>query len=315
MQMGGIIEHSIQDFSRLQLSNAPLNEEYRKRYPCPPFRICILDEADALSQDAQSALRRVMEIHSANTRFTLICNYVSRIIEPIASRYVALPHLPSSIDHRQYSPFLLRCSKFRFKALAGADAGARLKEIAGKENVKYENGVIEKLLEVSEGDMRRAVTYLQSSFNLTSAASSVSTKGNRAKKIVTDDSDEDMTEAHTIGTPATVTVRTIEEVAGVIPSSVVNDLLSAMQPTTRGSVYAAVSKQVTDMIADGWSANQVLSQLYNVLVTDETLAPAKKLRIFAIFSEVDSRLVQGVDEHIAALDLSLRVAAVLGEKR
>jgi DNA polymerase III delta prime subunit len=75
-----------QDFSRLQLSNAPVSEEYRRRYPCPPFRICILDEADALSQDAQSALRRVMEIHSRTTRFCIIANFVSRIIEPVASR-------------------------------------------------------------------------------------------------------------------------------------------------------------------------------------------------------------------------------------
>lgn len=163
--------------------------------------------------------------------------------------------------------------------------------------------------------MRRAVTYLQSSFNLTSAATTVPAKGKRAKKIVADDSDEEMMEAHTAGSPAVVTVQIIEEVAGVIPSAVVNDLLCAMQPTSRGSVYEALSKQVTNMIADGWSANQVLSQLFTALVTDETLESRKKLRIFAIFSEVDSRLVQGVDEHIAALDLSLRVAAVLGEKR
>ncbi|KAF7506962.1 hypothetical protein GJ744_011093 [Endocarpon pusillum] len=91
-----IIRTKVKDFSRLQLSNAPVSEEYRKLYPCPPFRICILDEADALSQDAQAALRRVMEIHSATTRFTLICNYVSRIIDPVASRDVFIPfYLPN----------------------------------------------------------------------------------------------------------------------------------------------------------------------------------------------------------------------------
>lgn len=237
-----------------------------------------------------------MEIHSATTRFTLICNYVSRIIDPIASR----------------------CSKFRFKTLAGVDAGGRLKEIAEKENVRYEDGVIEKLLDVSEGDMRRAVTYLQSSFNLTSAAAAAaaSTKGKRGKRIIDDDSDEEMTDSATNeSASAVVTINTVLEIAGTIPPKVINDLVAAMQPNARGSLYGAVSKQITDMVADGWSANQVLSQLYTVLIGDETLEPRKKLQIFAIFSEVDKALVNGVDEHIAAMDLSLRIAAVLGGKK
>ena len=86
-----IIRTRVKDFARLQLSNTNLSDEYRKKYPCPPFRIVILDEADALSQDAQSALRRVMEIHSTTTRFALCCNYVTKIIEPIGSRSVLVP--------------------------------------------------------------------------------------------------------------------------------------------------------------------------------------------------------------------------------
>lgn len=212
------------------------------------------------------------------------------------------------------SPY--RCSKFRFKTLAGVDASARLAEIAVKENVKYEDGVIQRLLEVSEGDMRRAVTYLQSSFNLTSAAATASAKGKRGKKLVqSDDSDEEMTDAPSRTAPVIVTIRTVEEVAGVIATSVIQDLVSAMQPSKRGAIYETVSKQITAMVADGWSANQVLSQLYTLLIADETLDSRKKLKIFAIFSEVDKSLVDGSDEHLTALDLALRVASVLGEKK
>jgi replication factor C subunit 2/4 len=208
-----------------------------------------------------------------------------------------------------------RCSKFRFKSLIGEDAGARLIEIAGAEGVKYEDGVIEKLLTVSEGDMRRAVTYLQSSWNLTAAAGSVQKRSKTNRIVDSDDSDEEMTDA-SAATSSIVTVCTVEEVAGVIPSTVIENLAAALQPQKgRGTVYEALSKQVTDLTADGWSCNQVLSQLYDVIVADETLDLRKKMRCLSVFSELDKRLVDGADEHLAALDLSLRLAAVLGERK
>lgn len=226
----GIVREKIKDFARTQLSHAPAaDSEYRSQYPCPPFKIIILDEADSMTQDAQSALRRTMERFSRITRFCLICNYVTRIIDPLASR----------------------CSKFRFKSLDGVSASGRLEEIAKQEKLKLDNGVIESLIRCSEGDLRKAITFLQSAARL--VASGVPIKGG---KDVT--GDDEMVDADKEGV---ITVTSIEEIAGVVPGDIVGQLVQAMQPTKGRTSYDAVSKIVTDIVADGWSANQILSQV------------------------------------------------------
>ena len=64
-------------------------------------------------------------------------------------------------------------------------------------------------------------------------------------------------------------------------------------------------------MADGWSATQVVSQLYQKVIYDERISDLQKSKVVLIFSEVDKRLVDGADEHLAILDLSLRIADIL----
>lgn len=266
-----IVREKVKDFARMQLTNPPPG--YKSRYPCPPFKIIILDEADSMTQDAQSALRRTMETYSKITRFCLICNYVTRIIDPLASR----------------------CSKFRFKSLDQGNAKKRLEEIAEKEGVQLEEGAVDALIRCSEGDLRKAITFLQSAARLVGA---VASRG---------DTDGDSMELDT----KPVTVKIVEDIAGVIPGATIDRLVKAIKPRSSGESYAAVSKVVEDMVADGWSAGQVVTQLYQVIISDETVPDIQKNQIVMVFSEVDKRLVDGADEHLSILDLSLRISTIM----
>lgn len=113
------------------------------QYPNPPFKIIILDEADTVTPAAQAALRRIIEATSKVTRFILICNYVTRIIEPLASR----------------------CAKFRFQPLPMDSMVARLSSIAQQESVHNIQQVTD-ILSLCQGDMRRAVMTLQSAHTI-----------------------------------------------------------------------------------------------------------------------------------------------------
>lgn len=103
------------------------------------YRIIFLDEADSLTNDAQSALRRTMEQFSHNTRFILSCNYSSRIIDPIQSR----------------------CAVFRFSPVADEAMAARIRDIADAEGIDLTESGIEAVVYTADGDMRKAINALQ----------------------------------------------------------------------------------------------------------------------------------------------------------
>jgi replication factor C small subunit len=105
------------------------------------FKIIFLDEADALTSDAQAALRRTMERFSSNCRFILSCNYSSKIIEPIQSR----------------------CAVYRFRRLSDEAIKKRLEYIAKDQHLAITEDGYEALIYVAQGDMRKGVNSLQAS--------------------------------------------------------------------------------------------------------------------------------------------------------
>jgi replication factor C small subunit len=123
----GVVRTKIKEFAR----TASMGDQL--------FKVIFLDEADALTPEAQAALRRTMERYTQTCRFILSCNYSSRIIEPIQSR----------------------CSVFRFRPIKQEDMAKHLRNLAVKEGLRLTDDGLEALVYIAEGDLRKAINSLQ----------------------------------------------------------------------------------------------------------------------------------------------------------
>jgi replication factor C subunit 3/5 len=104
------------------------------------FKLVILDEGDAMTNEAQAMLRKVIESHTSNARFCIICNYKSKIIEAIQSR----------------------CTLFKFPPLNIPSMTKKIKEVAKDNNIKISKDSINMLIKISKGDMRMLLNKFQS---------------------------------------------------------------------------------------------------------------------------------------------------------
>ena len=240
-----------------------------KKYPNPPFKIIILDEADTVTRDAQAALRRVIEAYSKVTRFILICNYVTRIIEPLASR----------------------CAKFRFQPLPVESMKQRILYIAQEEQCRFEDDqaeeVIEEILTLSQGDMRRAVTTLQSAHSLSGIVTEDEVKRDAIKK------------------------ESIAEMAGLPPQELIDSLIVTLQTKT----FDEMKTEVTDIVLEGYAVEHVLSALMAKIIVMEDVTEEAKAKIAIQIAESDKNLVDGSDELLQLLMVCSRCLECLKKKR
>ncbi|CCE65996.1 hypothetical protein TPHA_0O00240 [Tetrapisispora phaffii CBS 4417] len=248
-----IVREKVKNFARLTVSKP--SKDDLENYPCPPYKIIILDEADSMTADAQSALRRTMETYSTVTRFCLICNYVTRIIDPLASR----------------------CSKFRFKALDETNALDRLKYVATQESTKYEEGTLEKILQISAGDLRRAITLLQS-----------------------------VSKSSTFNKSDMITIKKVEELAGVVPESIINQILKIIESKD----VDAITAFTRTFIKNGWSGAAVVDQLHDHYITSDNYSTQFKNSVSWILFNADSKLLNGTNEHIQLLNVLVKISLI-----
>lgn len=256
-----IVREKIKNFAR-QTPRAQTVASDGKIYPCPPYKIIILDEADSMTQDAQSALRRIMETYARITRFCLVCNFVTRFVLLVSSQYTSISQFSYN---RIIEPLASRCSKFRFKPLDTSSTSTRLQHIASTENVPTAPPVVDALIEVSGGDLRRAITYLQSASRLSSSTNP----------------------------PTEITPRDIQEIAGVVPDSVVNGFAKVLgveiltgnsddmdvdaEKRRKLSGFELVRGKVKELMREGYSASQFLSQVESGFFRDRHLKTNKNV--------------------------------------
>jgi len=235
-----VIRDKVKKFANLSISAKKPDGS-----PCPTFKVIILDEADSMTTAAQAALRRTMEKQTKTTRFCLICNYVSRIIEPITSR----------------------CAKFRFKDLPVETVKTRLDMICKSEDILIDEHALNQLITTSEGDMRKAITFLQSVHRLKAG-----------EEISCDD---------------------VIEMAGIVP----DELLDSLVNTCNLGSYEKLDANVKSIIMKGYSGAQILTQLHDKLVLDEKLDDNKKSVVMEKLAVTDKCLCDGADEYLQLMAL------------
>lgn len=244
-----VVRDRIKNFARIAINH----NQKADGHPVPPFKIIILDEADCMTKDAQSALRRTMENYSHVTRFCIICNYVSRIISPVTSR----------------------CAKFRFKSVNNESMFNRLEYICQQESLKYQPQALRVLMQVSAGDMRRAIGLLQT-----------------AGLVINSTAGEEVDE------------KIIYEVCGSVPM----EIPAKLWAQAKTNDIQLMTRAVNDVIRLGYPVDQVVGRLMDYLLQlrveqGDEVSDLGLSQLAIRIGEVERRLIAGASEQVQLLDV------------
>jgi len=240
----------------------------------PAFKIIILDEADAMTDEAQDALRVIIEQYSGVTRFCFICNYISKITDAIKSR----------------------CSKIYFKKLTVECMIAKLNDIATCEQMELEKDILGSVIEVSNGDMRKAIVILQDLKYLYGYKKTLNKELNEMSmselKLVS------MVDLKNNIKP-NITPKDICNIASFIDLKLATKIVKL---ALKANDICAINSQVKGVIALGYPVDNVLTQLNKALLHYPKLSDQQKAQIFKYTASIFYKIKECGNEYIQLLD-------------
>ncbi len=254
----------------------------------PPYKIIILDEADSMTDEAQDALRVIIEEYSAVTRFCFICNYISKITDAIKSR----------------------CSHVYFKKLSNECMIDKLNEIADKESMPLSTEILKTIISVSNGDMRKAIMILQNLKYL------YDFKKLQSKKLIDMTTEElhhsCLFAAHNKTNEITsneITVMDIYAISANIDDRTAHKIIS---DTLRCKNIIEVSFLCKKIIAMGYPVDNILLRLNNEIKSSDKFTDITKAKIFKYTINILSKMKECSNEYIQLLDYLSCVYSVDG---
>lgn len=214
------------------------------------FKLVILDEADSMTLEAQSILRHIIEKYSSITRFCIICNYIDKIIEPLISR----------------------CNKFRFYSLDKKSIMCVLKNISNHENIKYSQSVMNYIYKVSNGDLRKAITMLQSAYYI------------YGKDI---------------------TVESIEYIIGVLISEKLDEYIQILKEKN----HIKIDNFCNNLNNESYSNYLIINQIFNKFIYDTTISDDIKSNIIKIITDSYYNLINKSNYNLEFIKMSYNIAS------
>lgn len=256
----------------------------------PPYKIIILDEADSMTDEAQDALRVVIEEYSQVTRFCFICNYISKITDAIKSR----------------------CSHVYFKKLPVECMISKLNEISTKESMLLPIKLLNKIISISNGDMRKAVVMLQNLkylFELKKLQKKPFVDMTMAELnslcLFSTDPDADADADDQISSE--ITVRDIYDMSANIDPSVANEIIRGVI-TCRN--VSEVRKLCSHTIARGYPVDNILLRLNDHIKYSDKFNDVNKAKIFKHSTSILAKVKECSDEYVQLLDYLVSVYSI-----
>jgi len=268
-----VVRGKIINFAKVAIGTADPN------YLCPPYKIIILDEADAMTKEAQAALRKVMEENSNITRFCFICNYINQIIEPINSR----------------------CVKIRFKPINRKSIISKLEWISQRESMNINRDALKSIAEIANGDLRKSILMLQ---NIKYIKIDYLNIGNHSycgeDNFIGNVIIKDNSKKNELTSSEEITSSDIYEMCKYISREELNIYVEKIRATNS---ICTIIKLTKDIINKGFVFSSVINKMIEYIIDNDDINDTIKAKILFEMSFIEKNINDGADEYIQLLKL------------